>query len=111
MATNWFKTLSLEAICRRHSGSSARLEVREGREDGREGGREREKDRKRERGRGARGMNSKHAMPTVNEGRDHKGMNQSKLAGGRRGRGGVPCDGFTHLHRVPLARKITAETI
>ena len=40
MATNWFKTLSLEAICRRHSGSSARLGVREGREDGREGGRE-----------------------------------------------------------------------
>ena len=54
-------------------------------------------------------MNSKHTMPTVNEGRDHKGMNQSKLAGGRRGRGRY--DRFTHLHRVPVARKITAETI
>jgi len=41
MATNWFKTLSLEAICRRNSAnSSKRLGVREGKEDGREGARE-----------------------------------------------------------------------
>jgi len=40
MATNWFKTLSLEAICRRNSAnSSKRLGVRERKEDGREGAR------------------------------------------------------------------------
>ena len=100
MAINWSKILSLEAICRRHSGSSARLEVREGKEDGREGDREREKDSKREVGRGGRGVegscqgkNSKHTMPMVNEGRDLQGMNQSEMAGGRRGRG-------RHTYRV-----------
>jgi len=54
MATNWFKTLSLEAICRRHSGSSARLGVLEGREYGRDGGDRGRRGRRGRRGEGRR---------------------------------------------------------